>query len=113
MKRLPASSLVEVTVAAVILVIVFSLALAVCARLVRQGPGPRQLMVRQLVQERAARTIRSHKIQSSSETVGDISLEQTLTPVTNHAHLYRLQVEARLQDSVLTTYQELVYLPAL
>ena len=112
-QRLPASSLVEVTVAAAILVIVFGLALAVYARLLHQGPAPRQLRARQLVQDRATRTIRARQWLNQTEEVGPILLEQTITPALNRPHLYQLRVDALVQDSVLATYQELVYAPPL
>jgi ABC-type amino acid transport system permease subunit len=110
-KRLPASSLVEVTVAAAILVLVFGLALGVCARLVRHGPGPQQLQARQLVQERAAQTIRAQQWQNRTDKVGHILIEQTITPALNRPHLYQLHVVALVQDSVIASHQALVYSP--
>jgi hypothetical protein len=110
-KRLPASSLVEVTVAAAILVIVFGLALAVCGRLLRQGPSPRQLYAWQLAQALATQTIRRGEWIQKTVDAGELLLEQRVQRYQSRPYLYQLQVQALAQDSVLATYQELVYAP--
>lgn len=108
-KRLTASSLIEVAVAASIIVLVFSLALAVCVRLVRQGPGSRQLYYRQLVQELATTTIRTRAWHAKSVVKGNVLLESTTSPYLGNKRILHLHVTALEQDKVIAQYHELIY----
>lgn len=112
-KRIPASSIVEITVAAVILVLVFSLALAICARLAQHGPSQRQQRGQQLVQELAATTLRSRAWHDQTTVVGSFTLERVVAPYQRgQPSLLHLQVRALDQEQkVLAQYQQVIYVP--
>jgi len=110
-KRLSASSLVEITVAAVILVLVFTLALTICAQLGQHHPAQRQLRGQQLVQQLAATTIRTHAWYAKTTMVGPITLERIVSPYQGKPHLLQLQIQAMEQDEIIAHYQEVIYVP--
>ncbi|MBO0361132.1 hypothetical protein J0X19_24450 [Hymenobacter sp. BT186] len=111
-EKVAASSLVEITVAAIILVLVFTLSLAVCARLVHYGPSQRQVKYQQVVQQAAAATIRTHSWHSRTTQVGTITLEQEVHPYRGNRHLLQLRVQAIERDKVMASCQQLVYSPS-
>lgn len=111
-KRIRASSLVEVTVAAVILVVIFSLALAICARLALSGPNRHKLQAQQLVHREAMETIRTKVWHARTRAVGPIDLEQQVSAYRNNRELLNLRIEARQNGHLLASYQELIYVSA-
>jgi hypothetical protein len=112
-RRLPASSLVEVTVASVILVLVFSLALGSLARLSVSGPQQLQLRGRQLVGRVAAETIRQQTWQSSSWREGSVELAREVSTSPQAPYLFTLRVTATVRGREIARLQQLVYAPPL
>lgn len=110
-RRLPASSLVEVTVASVILVLVFSLALGSLARLALTGPQQLQLRGQQLVARAAAETIRQRAWQAHSWREGAVDLEQEILAYPDAPYLINLRVTATVRGREVARLQQLVYAP--
>lgn len=110
--RLPASSLVEVTVATVILVLVFGLALGSFARLSLTGPRQLHLRGQQLVARLAAETVRQHAWHSISRREGVVELTQEVLPYAPQVpHLWRLRITASVRGREIARLQQLVYAP--
>jgi hypothetical protein len=110
--RLPASSLVEVTVATTILVLVFGLALGSFARLSLTGPRQFQLRGQQLVGSLAAETVRQHAWHAISRREGVIALEQEVLPYARVPHLWQLRVTASVRGREIARLQQLIYAPS-
>ena len=109
--RLPASSLVEVTVATAILVLVLGLALGSFARLSLTGPRQLQLRGQQLVAHLAAETVRQQAWHASSRREGIIDLEQEVSPYPRVPHLWQLRITAAVRGREIARLQQLVYAP--
>lgn len=110
-RRLPASSLVEVTVASVILVLVFSLALASLARLAISGPQQLQLKGAQLVGRVAAETIRQRDWRSHAWRVGRVDLTQEVRTSPEAPYLVTLRITAAVDGREIARLHQLVYAP--
>ncbi len=110
-RRLPASSLVEVTIASVILVVVFSLALASLARLALSGPSQLQLRSQQVVGRVAAETIRRRTWQSSGWREGGIDLTRDVRTDPEASYLINLRITATVGGREMARLQQLVYAP--
>lgn len=110
-RRLAASSLVEVTVASVLLVIVFSLALGSLARLAVSGPRQLQLRGQQLVGHLAAETIRHRQWQGRTWREAGLDLEQTVQRYPDAPYLVNLRITAGAGGHELARWQQLVYAP--
>ncbi|GAB3879821.1 hypothetical protein GCM10028824_43950 [Hymenobacter segetis] len=112
-RRLVASSLVEVTVASVILVLVFSLAMASLTRLVVSGPQRLPLRARQVVARVAAETIRDRTWQSRVWHEGALELEQVVSTSPQAPYLITLRITAAVRGHEMAHLQQLVYAPPL
>lgn len=110
-RRLPASSLVEVTVASVILVLVFGLALASLARLAVSGPSQLHLRGQQVVARAAAETVRQRDWRSRTWRQGVLELQQEVTSSPGAPHLFNLRITANAAGREIARWQELVYAP--
>jgi hypothetical protein len=108
-RRLPASSLLEVTVATAILVLVFGLALGSLARLTLTGPRQLELRGRQLVVYYAAETIRQRAWHARSWYEDGLAIEQEVTPSPTTPHLLTLRLRASAQGKTVSQLQQLVY----
>jgi len=111
--RLRASSLVEVTVAVTILVLVFGLALMSFANLARTGPSITRLRAEQLTQQLAAETLRTHLWLNQATERGGFTLTQTITPFPSNPELIELEITARIGERDYSRYRQLVYAPKL
>lgn len=110
-RRLPASSLIEVTVASVILVIVFSLALASLARLAKSGPGQLQLRSQLLVGRVAAETIRQRTWQPRSWRESGVELTREVHRYPEAPNLVNLRITAVVGGREMARLQQLIYAP--
>ena len=110
-RRLAASSLVEVTVASVILVLVFSLAMASLARLAISGPQQLQLRAQQLVARVAAETIRNRTWQSRTWHEGAVEIERVVSTAPQAPNLINLRITAVVRGHEIARLQQLVYAP--
>jgi hypothetical protein len=108
-RRLPASSLLEVTVAAAILVLVFSLALGSLARLALTGPSQLQLRGQQLVGRVAAETIRQRDWRTETWREGKVDLNREVRPDPAAPHLLHLRITATVREREIAHLQQLVY----
>ena len=111
--RLPASSLVEVTVASVILVLLFSLALASMARLSVSGPQQLPLRAQQMVARAAAETIRQRTWHDRSWREGDVELTQEISTTPEAPYLYNLRLTAVVRGREIAHFQQFIYAPPL
>jgi hypothetical protein len=109
MRRLPASSLLEVTVATAILVLVFGLALGSLARLTLTGPRQLELRGRQLVAHYAAETSRQRAWHARSWEEEGLVIEQEVIPSPTIPHLLTLRLTASAHGQQVTQLQQLVY----
>ena len=109
--RLPASSLVEVTVASVVLVVMLSLALASLARLAQSGPSQLQLRSQLLVGRVAAETIRQRTWQSRSWHEGVVELTREVQTFPRAPYLVNLRITAVVGGREMAHLQQLVYAP--
>lgn len=110
-RRLPASSLIEVTVASVILVLVFGLALGSLARLSVSGPPQLVVRGRQVVARAAAETIRQRAWQSRTWHEGSLDLEREVSTTAQAPHLFNLRITAAVRGREIARLQQLVYAP--
>lgn len=108
-RRLPASSLLEVTVATAILVLVFGLALGSLARLTLTGPRQLELRGRQLVTHLAAETIRQRAWHARFWREDGLDIEQEVTPNPTMPRLLTLRLTASAQGRLVAQFQQLVY----
>jgi hypothetical protein len=111
-RRLLASSLVEVTVASVILVLVFGLALASLTRLASSGPQQLQLRGQQLVARAAAETIRRREWQARTWREGVVDLSQEVLPTPESPGLFNLRITATVRGREIARLHQLIYAPA-
>ena len=111
-RRLPASSLLEVTVATTILVLILGLALGSLARLTLTGPRQLQLRGQQLVAHLAAETIRQQAWHARSWREGSLDIEREVTPSATTPQLLTLRITALAQGRPVAQLQQLVYVPA-
>lgn len=109
LRRLPASSLLEVTVATAILVLVFGLALGSLARLTLTGPRQLELRGRQLVAHLAAETIRQRAWHARFWREDGLDIEQEVTPSPTTPRLLTLRLTASAQGRPIARFQQLVY----
>ena len=109
--RLRASSLVEVTIASVILVVMLSLALASLARLAQSGPSQLQLRSQLLVGRVAAETVRQRTWQPRSWREGGIDLTQEVHLFPEAPYLVNLRITAVVGGREVAHLQQLVYAP--
>jgi hypothetical protein len=112
LRRLPASSLVEVTVASTILVLVFGLALASLTRLASSGPQQLQLRTQQLVARTAAETIRHREWQTRTWREGSVELAQEVLPTPQAPGLFTLRITATVRGREIARFHQLVYAPS-
>lgn len=112
LRRLPASSLLEVTVATVILVLLFGLALGSLTRLTSTGPRQLELRGQQLVAHVAAATIRQQAWHARNWHEEGLDLSQEVTPDPTAPRLLTLRVTASANGKILARYQQLVYVIA-
>ena|GEM_PF-6718243 len=110
-RRLPASTLVEVTVAAAILVVVFGLALGSLARLSVSGPQQLQLRGQQLAVRVAAETVRTRAWRDYRWHEGTIELSREVDFDPEEPHLLTLRITATAGGRQLAHLQQLVYAP--
>jgi hypothetical protein len=108
-RRLPASSLLEITVATAILVLVFGLALGSLARLTLTGPRQLELRGRQLVTYLAAETIRERAWHARFWHEDGLDIEQEVTPSPTAPHLLTLRLTASAQGRPIAHFNQLVY----
>jgi len=111
-RRLPASSLLEVTVATVILVLVFGLAMGSLTRLTLTGPRQLELRSRQLVAHLAAETIREQAWHVRQWQEAGLLIEQEVIPSSDNQHLLTLRLTATAQGHRITRFQQLIYVHA-
>jgi hypothetical protein len=107
--RLPASSLLEVTVATAILVLVFGLALGSLVRLTLTGPRQLELRGRQLVAHLAAETIRQRAWHARFWHREGLDIEQEISANSTVPHLLTLRLTASAQGRPVVRFQQLVY----
>lgn len=110
-QRLPASSLVEVTVASVILVLMLGLALGSMARLAVTGPQHLRVRAQQLVARVATETIREHHWQTQAWQEGALGIVRDVRPYPQVPYLYELRVVASAHEHEVAHYQQLIYDP--
>ena len=110
-RRLSASSLVEVTIASVILVVMLSLTLASLARLAQSGPSQLQLRSQLLVGRVAAETIRQRTWQARSWREGNVELSQEVHISSEAPYLVNLRITAVVGGREMAHLQQLIYAP--
>lgn len=108
-RRLKASSLLEVTVATAILVLVFGLALGSLTRLTLTGPRQLQLRGQQLVAHVAAETIRQQAWYARTWQEGGLEITREVPPSLAAPRLLTLRITASAADKPVARLQQLVY----
>ena len=111
-RRLPASSLLEVTMATAILVLVFGLALGSLSRLALTGPRQLELRGQLLLAHQAAETSRQHAWHARTWRQEGLDLEQEVIPDPVAPHLLTLRLTATAQGRPVARLQQLIYVPA-
>ncbi|MCB2411142.1 hypothetical protein LGH74_24355 [Hymenobacter sp. BT178] len=108
-RRLAASSLVEVIVAAAILVLILGMGLGVCARLALTGPNRMRVQSQLVLRQVAAETIRTRAWRTQTTIVDEFEVEQEVLAYGNLPHLLELRLTARVGEKTMAQFQQLVY----
>lgn len=107
--RLPAASLLEVTVATAILVLVFGLALGSLARLTVTGPRQLELRGRLLLTREAAITARERAFFARTWQQDGLTLTRDVTPYPAIPHLLVLHLTATAGNRPVAQLRQLIY----
>jgi hypothetical protein len=107
--RLPASSLLEVTIATAILVLVFGLALGSLARLTLTGPRQLELRARLLLAHEAAETIRQRTWYARRWQQDGLEIEREVVPDPASSQLISLRLTATTQGRQVAKFRQLIY----
>jgi hypothetical protein len=107
--RLAASSLLEVTVATAILVLVFGLVLGSLARLAYTGPRQLALRGQLLLAHQAAETIRQRAWHARTWRQDGLDIDQEILPDSTTPHLLTLRLTATAQGRPVARLHQLVY----
>jgi Tfp pilus assembly protein PilE len=92
--RLPASSILEVIVSMVIIVIVFGIAMMIYTNVLRLSLSAKKLKAQALLQETMLKAEHSSENTSQSVTVDDFRIEQEVKPYQDNAGLTEIHLTA-------------------
>lgn len=93
-RKLKASTLLEVIVAMVVILIVFVLATGIYANVMRSSPSIKQQRVKALMAEMIAKSMAEENWKDEEVVADSISFQKTVLPYQNYADLFLLQVLA-------------------
>ncbi|MDB5090871.1 MAG: hypothetical protein JWR09_4865 [Mucilaginibacter sp.] len=93
-RRLPASSILEVIVSMVIIVIVFGIAMMIYTNVLRLSLSVKKLKVQALLQQTMLKAERSTENTTLSVIIGDFRIEQEIKPYQDNAGLTEIHLTA-------------------
>jgi hypothetical protein len=111
--HLAASSMVEVVVATVILMLVFGMGLGICLSLTKHTAGLPVLKAQQAVQDYTLETICNHAYFDQTRELEDARLQRKIIPQLPNRQLLLLEIRyISASDSTLCLRKQLIYAPA-
>ena len=111
--KLPASSLVEVTVGMVLISLVIGFALMIYTNVLRSSSPLQRLKYQLTLQDMARQTVRQQTFSNETTTHETVAIHKTVNPYPDTEGGWLIQLEAIGPDqTIITQYQTVAYDPS-